>query len=193
MEENLKLWNSVSKTEKKAKKNVKIGAREYTAIDPYWQIKEATKLWGAYGSTWGFNDIQLGYELINKNIVIFKGQFYYPNGTFPIVNAVHIMTSENPEKAKLDTDFAKKVETDTLTKALSKLGFSADVFLSKFEDITEVKIENEATDILTKIKACETVAQVIQLYNKNKTQIDGNTSIKSVWSARRQALLEGKK
>jgi disulfide oxidoreductase YuzD len=103
------------------------------------------------------------------------------------------MTSENPEKAKLDTDFAKKVETDTLTKALSKLGFSADVFLSKFEDITEVKIENEATDILTKIKACETVAQVIQLYNKNKTQIDGNTSIKSVWSARRQALMEGKK
>ena len=190
--DNLKLWDSVSKTDKKAKKNVKIGAREYTAIDPYWQIKEATKQWGAYGSTWGFNDIQLGFELIHKNLVTFKGQFFYPFGTFPIINAVHIMTSENIEKAKLDPDFAKKVETDALTKALSKLGYSADVFLSKFSDISDVKLENDSTDIIEKIKACETVAQVIQLYNKNKTQIDSNQSIKSVWSSKRQKLMEGK-
>ena len=36
-------------------------------------------------------------------------------------------------------DFAKKVETDTLTKALSKLGFNADIFLGKFDDTKYVE------------------------------------------------------
>ncbi len=35
---------------------------------------------------------------------------------------------------KADDQFAKKVETDSLTKCLSKLGFNADIFLGKFDD-----------------------------------------------------------
>ena len=44
----------------------------------------------------------------------------------------------------LDDNFAKKIETDTLTKAISKLGFNADIFLGKFDDVrylNEVKEE----------------------------------------------------
>ena len=189
MADNLKLWNSVSKTDPKALKEVNFG-RKFTAIDPYWQIRQATELWGEYGKTWGFKEIYTGYELADMGLVNFKGIFFYPDGEFPIINACSIYTDN--ARTKIDTDFAKKVETDTLTKALSKLGFSADVFLSKFADVADVKLENDATDIVSKINACETTAQVIQLYNKNKTQIDGNQSIKAVWNARRTALMEGK-
>ena len=35
----------------------------------------------------------------------------------------------------LDDNFAKKIETDTLTKAISKLGFNADIFMGKFDDV----------------------------------------------------------
>ena len=137
--ENLKLWDSVTKTDPKALKEVNFG-RKFTAIDPYWQIKEATKLWGSYGITWGFKHIELTYELSTIGIVNFKGVFYYPEGEFPIINACSIY-SDNA-RTKLDTDYAKKVETDTLTKALSKLGFSADVFLSKFVDSPYVNQED---------------------------------------------------
>jgi hypothetical protein len=46
--------------------------------------------------------------------------------------------------SKLDDQFAKKVETDTLTKAISKLGFNADIFMGKFDDqryVEEMKEE----------------------------------------------------
>jgi len=38
-------------------------------------------------------------------------------------------------KLKIDDNFAKKLETDTLTKAISKLGFNADIFMGKFDDV----------------------------------------------------------
>jgi hypothetical protein len=37
-------------------------------------------------------------------------------------------------KTKIDDNFAKKLETDALTKAISKLGFNADIFMGKFDD-----------------------------------------------------------
>lgn len=39
----------------------------------------------------------------------------------------------------LDDNFAKKIETDTLTKAISKLGFNADIFMGKFDDVRYLK------------------------------------------------------
>jgi hypothetical protein len=35
---------------------------------------------------------------------------------------------------KTDFDFAKKAETNTMSKALSKLGFSADIFMGEYDD-----------------------------------------------------------
>jgi hypothetical protein len=45
---------------------------------------------------------------------------------------------------KPDADFAKKVETDALTKGLSKLGFNADVFMGLYDDhkyVQEMQVE----------------------------------------------------
>jgi hypothetical protein len=47
-------------------------------------------------------------------------------------------------KTKVDDNFAKKIETDALTKAISKLGFNADIFMGKFDDaryVNEMNIE----------------------------------------------------
>jgi hypothetical protein len=44
----------------------------------------------------------------------------------------------------VDNDFAKKAETNTMSKALSKLGFSADIFMGEFDDKDYVEaITNE--------------------------------------------------
>ena len=43
----------------------------------------------------------------------------------------------------VDADFAKKIETDALTKALSKLGFNADVFMGLYDDHKYVQMMDE--------------------------------------------------
>ena len=51
---NLKLWNSVEKTNPKYTKKAKIGGMSITAIAPQYQIMMVTEQFGVYGQTWGF-------------------------------------------------------------------------------------------------------------------------------------------
>lgn len=158
---NLELWNKVEKTNPKYTKNAKLSGMNITAISPQYQIMNVTEQFGSYGQTWGFKNIELDYSLVNTpfkrekkegvypnqkvvgledavmGLVVFKAIFFYPEGEFPIINSISLFT--NNEMTKLDDNFAKKVETDALTKAISKLGFNADIFMGKFDDIRYVE------------------------------------------------------
>lgn len=159
--DNLALWHKVEKTNPKYTKEAKIGGHKVTAIAPQYQIMNVTEQFGPYGSNWGFEDIELDYSLVNTpfkrgkkegtypnqkvvgleeaimGLVVFKATFYYPGGKFPIINSISLFT--NNEMTKLDDNFAKKIETDALTKAISKLGFNADIFMGKFDDVRYVE------------------------------------------------------
>ena len=58
------------------------------------------------------------------------------SGEFETINTISIY--KDNAQTKVDDDLAKKVETDTLTKSLSKLGFSADIFLGRYDDVRYV-------------------------------------------------------
>jgi hypothetical protein len=133
--DNMKLWNSVEKTDPRFTKFISYGSRRFTAISAYYQIKTATKQWGSYGSSWGLKNSELTIQTINNTeMAIYKAIFYYPNGEFEIRNSIKIA----------DDEFLKKLETDTITKALSRLGFNADVFLGYFDDSRYIeKLKNE--------------------------------------------------
>lgn len=130
---NMDLWNKVSKTDPNHTKPTKIGGLSITAIDPQFQIMSATEQFGPYGIKWGFKNIELDYSLISvTKLIVFKGTFFCPDGEFQIINSCK-MYMDRAEKM-VDADFAKKIETDALTKALSKMGFNADVFMGKYDD-----------------------------------------------------------
>ena len=132
-EENMALWNAVEKTNPKHTKPAKIGGMNITAIAPQYQILKATEQWGAYAVAWGFKNIELDFSLVEAHkIVVFKGDFFCPNGQCQIINSAKLFM-DRAEKM-LDADFAKKIETDALTKVLSKMGFNADVFMGRFDD-----------------------------------------------------------
>ena len=134
MKNNLELWNKVEKTNPKYTKKAKVGGMSITAIAPQYQIMMVTEQFGTYGKTWGFKKIELDYSLVeNYDMVVFKGTFFFPDGEFEIINSYKLFI--NNAKTMLDDNFAKKIETDTLTKAISKLGFNADIFLGKFDDV----------------------------------------------------------
>ena len=131
--ENLELWGKVEKTNPAHTKSANVRGNKITAIAPQRQIKNATEQFGMYGSKWGFNVISFDYSMLEKTgIVVFNGVFYFPGGEFPITSS--ISAYKDGAMTKPDADFAKKVETDALTKALSKLGFNADVFMGMYDD-----------------------------------------------------------
>lgn len=131
---NLELWKSVEKTNPNYTKKANVGGNKITSISPQYQIMQVTEKFGIYGVTWGFKNIELTYELLGKyDLVVFKGLFFFPNGEFEIINSCKLYMDN--AKTKIDDNFAKKIETDSLTKAISKLGFSADIFLGKYDDL----------------------------------------------------------
>lgn len=137
---NLELWNRVCKTDPKHTKKANVKGNNLTSIKPQYQIMMATEEFGSYGKTWGFKNIELTYDLVDKGLVIFKAEFFYPDGSFPAINTISIYRDN--AQTKLDDEFAKKVETDSLTKCLSKLGFNADIFLGQFDDSGYVELRN---------------------------------------------------
>ena len=133
MKENLELWRKVEKTNPKYTKQANVGGNKITSIAPQYQIMNVTEQFGSYGKTWGFKNIDLDYTLVAEyNLIVFKAIFFYPDGEFPTINSIKMFMDN--AKTKIDDNFAKKLETDTLTKAISKLGFNADIFMGKFDD-----------------------------------------------------------
>ena len=146
--DNLGLWDKVSKTPKEKTKQVTFG-RKFTSVNPQYQIRCATQQFGCYGSGWGMNEMTYERVTIGEEILlILSANFYYSGvpglligGHFPITNSTMLV-----KKGKTDTDAYKKLETDTLTKALSKLGFNADIFEGLYDDpnyIAQIKQDEE--------------------------------------------------
>lgn len=140
---NLKLWESVEKTDETYTKKAKKGAHHFTSIAPTYQFKKATEVFGSYGKGWGvdtgsekFSTMEIGETiLINYDAVL-----YYPDGKFPIhaTEKLAYKTQGASGYLKIDDEARKKVVTNAITKGLSMLGFNADIFMGLFDDIEYV-------------------------------------------------------
>jgi hypothetical protein len=174
---NMAIWDSVCKTDSEYTKKVNQRGG-YTAIDATYQQMKATELFGSYGFGWGLREISYDFTLFEatKMVLCHAVFFYKLNGTeasFPISNAISAMLGA----AKPDEDFCKKLETNTISKALSRLGFSADVFLGLFDDqeyIAQLKTEEaiakaEDKDAEIAAKRAETSDYVLRHIETIKT------------------------
>ncbi len=131
MTDNLELWKLVGKTDPRFVKSGTGKGYSYSAIAPYYQMMLATEQFGPYGKAWGLFNTRFTF-IPDTDMVLFECVFKFPEGEFPISNVIKYKGIGQNNKE--DDDFAKKVETDTITKSLSRLGFNNDVFLGKFDD-----------------------------------------------------------
>lgn len=151
--DNLLLWNRVEKTNPAHTKDAKIGQLSIKAINAQSQIKEATKQFGTYGNTWGLKNLKYSFmDIGTTKMAMLGAEFYYPSGEFEIHTTLKIayMTQGANGYLKIDDDFMKKMETDVTTKALSKLGFNADVFMGLYDDNRYVNQMKEEFNTVTK-------------------------------------------
>lgn len=155
---NLTLWDSVSRTDPKYTKVAKKGAFSFTSIAPVSQFKEATKAFGIQGIGWG---VVVGSETFQKEtfeetiILTYDAILYFiydgARGEIPIHAQEKACYRTQGAKGylKIDDEVRKKVVTNAKTKGLSELGFNADIFMGLFDDSeyrdlldAELRLEN---------------------------------------------------
>ena len=170
MSNHLDLWNKVEKTNPKYTKKANVKGNNITAIAPQYQIKNVTEQFGSYGTSWGFKSLEFDYTLTESlGLVILHAVFYYPGGEFPIKNAQSLFMDN--AKTKVDDNFAKKLETDTLTKAISKLGFNADIFMGLFDDVKYLaEVTKEFAEAPAPIKLSDKA--ISQILDKGKDECE---------------------
>ncbi len=130
----MKLWLAVEKTDPKYTKTVNQRGG-FTAIDAQWQLMQATQQWGPCGQGWGY-DTTHGTERAGDNLLSFcdlrlwwRDDGSEEQHTFGPIRAYAVLYNGS----RIDADAGKKCETDALTKALSRCGFSADIFLNEHD------------------------------------------------------------
>ena len=78
-----------------------------------------------------------------------------------------------PGYLKIDDEAFKKIETNTVSKALAKLGFNADVFMGKFEDNNYVQEINYAyADIPGKKIDTDKIIEIQAILKASKIGLD---------------------
>ena len=133
-DQNMLLWNSVSKSDPKYLKKVTLGARSFTAIDPQYQVMSATKAFGPVGIGWGwsakthFVNLSNGDTAVVSEVEVWTESQANVFGPFPGCRKFF-----DAAKGRMNEDAPKMSVTDGLTKALSHLGFNADVFLGEHD------------------------------------------------------------
>jgi len=143
MENNLELWDKVSKTDVNTTKNFKgKGGFKGTAVCAQSQRKKATEIFGIYGIGWKVYDEE--YKIVSFTDDHYSKLFYTAtftfnyndtDGSFPISAEIDVFSYiKSYDSWVMGNDLYKKVRTDAMTKGLSELGFNADIFEGKFDD-----------------------------------------------------------
>lgn len=155
MSTNMRIWEQVDKTAPSATKKAKVGGQDITSLNGTAMIMKATEIFGPVGIGFGWEVIE---ERFDKGPPIMAGE----GGAVQIgQNLQHTVRikfwfKQDGERGEFEsygcTPFsykstygvttdgeAKKSLTDAIKKALSMLGFSADVYLGLFDDANYVE------------------------------------------------------
>jgi hypothetical protein len=128
---NLLLWEKVMTTDKKFTKEVGFG-RKFTSINAQYQVREMTREFGQIGKGWGIKDEN--FYMIIDGLLAYQAIFWYKDEDGIHEYPMNSSISTHNSKGKMDDEVFKKVSTDATTKAISKLGFNADIFLGLWDD-----------------------------------------------------------
>lgn len=190
--DNLALWSRVCETDPEHVKHVSYGKRKYDAINPQQQAKAATREFGGYGSGWGLDELNYTWHPFGDGVVLsLEAKFFYHDehgmAEFPIA-------ADMPYQA--GDDCYKKLRTQCQSKALSLLGFNADVFQGDWElpgypEKMRRKFMSQESRLqagLAKIEAARSEGELIRIESYAKEQWDAGDLAPQVYSKLAEAI-----
>ena len=146
MIDNMELWNAVRTPDPAATKTfTRGGGFKGTATNAVYLIQRATELWGPMGAKWGVDIVDdrviEGAPLLGKDgsvignelVHVIRINLRHPGGSVPGYGQT-MLVGVNKYGPFTDEEAPKKSLTDALTKALSWLGFAADIHLGRWDD-----------------------------------------------------------
>lgn len=140
MESHLELWERVRTPDPEYTRPFEDGGFQGTAISPMWFIRAATREFGPVGIGWGYEVLSEGFiNASDKEQVhsLHLRLWYTLDGKRGELS--HFGQTRFTGGQKVDGDVKKKSLTDALTKCLSMLGFAADVYLGRFDDLKYIQ------------------------------------------------------
>jgi len=159
-DDNLKLWDKVKITPPEHVKPPTTGTKGLSSINAYYVFEKATEVFGLIGHGWGYSLLKDEYidgepifnkdgDTVNsmKKHHIMNIMFWYMHEgkkcEFESIGSTEYI-SKNKYGLSSDGEASKKSLTDAIKKALSMLGFCADVYQGKFDDPEYIEsISNE--------------------------------------------------
>lgn len=150
--DNLRIFQALSYTNPAHTKEFGKFGKRLTTVDAMHQIKNMTEHFGAVGKGWKYKA-----EYTYTDMLVFAEvtvswrdkEEWYSYGAISSVCALYNKAD------KLDDEAPKKAMTDAMTKALSHLGMSADVFLGMFDNSKYVEKVSAEYKSLNKSKVTE--------------------------------------
>lgn len=151
-EHNMTIWSQVDKTDTRFTKKAKVNGQDITSLSGTAMVMKATELFGPVGIGWGWKIVE---ERFDEGHEIFTGEgekraCIGREIGHTVKIALWFMQEDKRGEIEqygctryqyktsygmtTDGEAPKKSLTDAIKKALSMLGFSADVFLGLFDD-----------------------------------------------------------
>lgn len=149
MQDKMKLWGSVEKTDPAATKAATVSGQKITSISGQHMIKRATEMFGPVGIGWGWTVAEERFdqggpirndkgELLGNEVghTVRIRLWFEMDGKRGEVEQYGCTPFAYKSKwgVTTDTESPKKSLTDAIKKALAMLGFSADIYLGLFDD-----------------------------------------------------------
>lgn len=154
---NMRIWEQVQTTDTRYTKNAEVGGQKITSLNGTAMVMKATEVFGPVGIGWGWKVVE---ERFDDGHEVFAGEgdkriclgreightvkiqlWFMQDGQRGEVEQYGCTRYQYKTKYGMTTDgeAPKKSLTDAIKKALSMLGFSADVFLGMFDDVNYVQ------------------------------------------------------
>jgi hypothetical protein len=151
MNENMRIWETVEKTDPDYIKQATLDKRTVTSINQMYNYERATEMWGPVGIGWGWEIILERFDsgapmydkekeiLGTESVHTMQVKVWYMDGdtkheTPPQFGHTPYMYMTSTGYIKTDRDYGKKTLTDAVGKCLSLLGFGADIFKGLYDD-----------------------------------------------------------
>lgn len=202
-DKNMQIWEKVEKTDTRFTKKAKVNGQDITSLSGTAMVMKATELFGPVGIGWGWKIIE---ERFDEGHEIYIGEgdkracigreightlkialWFTQDGQRGEIEQYGCTRYQYKTSYGMTTDgeAPKKSLTDAIKKALSMLGFSADVFLGLHDDqgyVQQLKEEeaiSDADDKDAEIKrqkeariawlesAVETIGKAVKLHELN--------------------------
>lgn len=203
LKDNMAIWQQVCETDVKATKPGKVNGQNITTINGTSVVKKATEVFGPIGTGWGyeiveesFKDGAPAYSIVKEQPVLqghevmhtIRIKVWYKQGetTHSVEHYGHtpyILATKYG--LKTDFDAPKKSLTDALKKALSMLGFNADIFLGQFDDVNYVNAQIEKQSIEQAENQADAMTEAVQ-----KFEVDLASQVKLFDTAQSAATLK---